>query len=180
MLHELNIKQDRISSCRIFRVKISCFRLSFASNPIDPCNLFLVARGKRGVCPSTSDITGPYIKSLSVPVSPSFIRRGETERERETVRKEMEKGGRRLWKDRKERERGCARENDGRGKRGTRENMRYERKRWWQGERKGRNKSREREKGAFFIVFWTFLWKNQGTIFYPRDVRVTPRVDDEP
>lgn len=80
-LRELNIEQGRISSYRIFRSKISCFRLSFASNLIDPCNLFLVARGKRGVCPSTSDITGPYIKSLSAPVSPSFIRRGEMERD---------------------------------------------------------------------------------------------------
>jgi len=102
------------------------FVLSFASNPIDPCNLFLVARGKRGVCPSTSDITGPYIKSLSVPVSPSFIRRGETRRD--SSKRDGKRGKGDCEKiERKEKE--GARENDGRGKRGTRENMRYGSKR---------------------------------------------------
>lgn len=158
MLCELNIEQYKNIKLQDFRAKISRFWLSFASNPIDPCNLFLVARGKRGVCPSTSDITGPYIKSLSAPVSPSFIRWGERERVRE-FEKRWKKGERRLWKDRKGRERGSE---GGWWTRKKRNEGKYE---VWEQEMMARVEERggTNQERCFFIV----LWKNQGTIFYP-------------
>lgn len=55
--------------------------------------------------------------------------------------------------------------------------MRYERKEMMA---KGKKGAEQIKRGAFFNILSTFLRKNQGTIFSPRDVRVTLRVDDEP